>query len=58
MVDEPAVVTGDNQRTFPLPQRIFQCWRPCHKGGFVACEVARAAVKGGCWLDKLGLLLR
>lgn len=24
MVDEPAVVTGDNQRTFPLAQRIFQ----------------------------------
>ena len=24
MVDEPAVVTGDNQRTFPLVQRIFQ----------------------------------
>lgn len=27
MVDEPAVVTGDNQRTFRLAQRFFQCFR-------------------------------
>lgn len=57
MVDEPAVVTGDNQRSFPATQRIFQCWRLCHKGGSVAFVVTGAAEKGGCWLDMLGVLL-
>ena len=56
MVDEPAVVTGDNQLTFPLAQLFFQCWRPGHKGGSVVFVVTGATEKGGR-PDMLGVLL-